>query len=112
VSGYVPEMLVGEPLPGWHGRFFHARDMTFAQYEIDATAVPLHEHHHPQEEVWQVIEGEVLLDIDGTAIRLGPGDAAIVPPGTPHSARTVAGCRAVVTDHPRRDDLPGGIGRA
>jgi quercetin dioxygenase-like cupin family protein len=104
-------MLTGEPLPDWHGRFFHARNMTFTQYEIDAEAVPLHEHQHPQEEVWQVIEGELLLDVAGTPYRLGPGDVVVVPPDTPHSARTTAGCRALVTDHPRRDELPGGIGR-
>jgi hypothetical protein len=34
------------------GRFFHSENMTFAIYEVDADAAPIHEHHHPQEEVW------------------------------------------------------------
>jgi mannose-6-phosphate isomerase-like protein (cupin superfamily) len=105
------DMLSGEPLPGWHGRFFHATRTTFAHYDIAADAVPLHEHQHPQEEVWQVISGDLVVVIAGEEHRLGPGDAVVVPPDTPHSARTTAGCRALVADSPRRDELPGGIGR-
>jgi quercetin dioxygenase-like cupin family protein len=30
--------------------------MTFAHYEFDA-GVSIHEHYHPQEEVYEVIEG-------------------------------------------------------
>jgi hypothetical protein len=46
------EMTSAEPLPGWAGRFLHSENMTFAIYEVDADAAPIHEHHHPQEEVW------------------------------------------------------------
>jgi mannose-6-phosphate isomerase-like protein (cupin superfamily) len=104
------DMLTGEPLSGWHGRFFHAERMTFSQYDVDADAAPLHEHRHPQEEVWQVISGDLVVVVAGEEHRLGPGDAVVVPPDTPHSARTLGGCRALVADSPRRDRLPGGIG--
>lgn len=101
------EMLHGEPLQGWRGRYFHAESMTFSHYDLAADAAPLHEHHHPQEEVWNVVEGELIVTIDGVEHRLGPGDAAIVPPDTPHSARVVTACRAIVVDHPVRHSLPG-----
>jgi quercetin dioxygenase-like cupin family protein len=105
------DMLSGEPLPGWKGRFFHAEHMTFALYEIEAGAPALHEHHHPEEEVWNVVDGQVVLTVDGEERTLGAGDAAIIPPDTPHSARVTETCHVVVADHPRRDSLPGGIGR-
>jgi mannose-6-phosphate isomerase-like protein (cupin superfamily) len=105
------DMISGEPLPGWNGRFFHAENMTFAHYEIAAGAPALHEHHHLQEEVWNVVEGEIALSIGGHEHSLRAGDVAIIPPDTPHSARVIGACRVVVTDHPRRDELPGGIGR-
>lgn len=54
------DMASAEPLPGWKGRFFHSENMTFAVYEVDAEAVPIHDHSHPQEEVWNVIDGERL----------------------------------------------------
>jgi mannose-6-phosphate isomerase-like protein (cupin superfamily) len=100
-------MLHGRPLPGWSGRFFHSENNTFALWDIAADAAPLHEHHHPEEEVWNVVEGELLLTIDGDERPLGPGSGAIVPPGTPHSARVTTACRAVVVDHPVRRHLPG-----
>jgi quercetin dioxygenase-like cupin family protein len=36
--------------------------------------------HHAQEEVWNVVSGEIVLVIDGHEHRLEAGDAAIVPP--------------------------------
>ena len=45
-------------------------------------------HQHPGEEMLYVIEGSVRLEVDGQAAReLGAGEAAIIPPGTPHSGR-------------------------
>jgi mannose-6-phosphate isomerase-like protein (cupin superfamily) len=106
------DMLSGEPLPGWHGRFFHAQHMTFAHYDIEAGAPSLHEHHHEGEEVWHVVDGEIALSVGGEEHTLRSGDAAVIPPNTPHSARVVGACRVVVADHPRRDQLPRGVGAA
>ena len=101
------EMLSGAPLPGWQGRFFHSENMTFALWTIDAGAADLHEHHHEQEEVWNVVEGEVLLVVDGVEHVVRAGSAAVVPPDTPHAARPRGACRVVVTDFPQREHLPG-----
>jgi mannose-6-phosphate isomerase-like protein (cupin superfamily) len=101
------DMIHGAPLPGWTGRFFHSEHMTFAHWDIAADAADLHEHAHPEEEVWNVVEGEVVLVIDGHARTLGSGAAAVVPPQIPHSARVTGTCRAIVTDYPLRHELPG-----
>jgi mannose-6-phosphate isomerase-like protein (cupin superfamily) len=101
------DMITGSPLRGWSGRFFHSENMTFAHWDIDPDAADLHEHHHPQEEVWNVIEGEALLVVDGDQRRLGPGQIAIVPPNVSHSVKVVGPCRAIIVDYPIRLDLPG-----
>jgi len=101
------EMIEGSPLPGWSGRFFHSANMTFAHWDIAEGAADLHEHHHEQEEVWHIVEGEVVLRVGGEERRLGPGAAAVVPPDTPHSVHVVGACRAVVADFPLRPNLPG-----
>src|SRR6187549_3710308 len=67
------EMIEGSPLPGWSGRFFHSANMTFAHWDIAEGAADLHEHHHEQEEVWHIVEGEVVLRVGGEERRLGPG---------------------------------------
>ena len=105
------EMLAGEPLPGWRGRFVHSENMTFAHYDIAADAAPLHEHHHEQEEVWHVVAGELVVSIAGVERTLGPGGVAIVPPNTPHSVRAVRASRAIVADYPLCPNLPG-MGRS
>jgi len=101
-----------ERLPGWTGRFFDTEYMTFALYEIAADAVPLHEHHHPQEEVWNVVEGEVAVIVGGIQHIAGPGCAVVVPSNTPHSATAHGACRVLVVDSPVRDDgRPGSAAR-
>ena len=45
-----------ERLPGWYGRYFHSPSMTFAHYDFTRGS-SIHEHFHPQEEVYEVIEG-------------------------------------------------------
>lgn len=101
------EMLHGAPLHGWSGRFFHSEHMTFAHWDIAVDAAELPEHDHVQEEVWNVIDGEIILIVDGRARRLGRGMAAVVPPNVRHSAKPVGACRVLVTDYPVRQQLPG-----
>jgi len=81
--------------------------MTFVYYEIDADAVPIHKHQHPEEEVWNVVEGTLAITIDGVEHVAGPGCAAIVPPNTPHSTRALSASRAIVVDFPVRARVGG-----
>jgi len=98
---------IRQPLQGWNGRFFHSDHMTFAYYEVDADAVPIHEHRHPEEEVWNVVEGRLAITIEGQEHVLGPGCAAIVPANAPHWARALERSRAIVVDHPVREQVGG-----
>ncbi len=52
------KLEVIERKPGWFGRYFQSPHMTFAHYDFTQGS-SVHEHFHPQEEVWQVIEFEV-----------------------------------------------------
>jgi len=97
-------MKAGEPLPGWHGRFWRSESMSFAQYTIDAGA-SIHEHHHPNEEVWVVIEGELEVTVAGETQTAGPGCVAVVPADAPHSVRALTAGKAVVANHPIRHDV-------
>ena len=93
-----------ERKPGWHGRYFHSPSMTFAHYLFEAGS-SIHHHVHPQEEVWQVIEGELEVTVDGVARIAGPGMVAIVPPNVLHSIKAITNGKAIVVDTPRRSDL-------
>jgi unsaturated pyranuronate lyase len=94
-------LKIVERLPGWRGRYFHSPNMTFAHYEF-VRGASIHEHHHPQEEVYEVIEGELEVTIDGLAQIAKPGVVAIVPGGARHSIKALTDGRAIIVDYPLR----------
>ncbi len=100
----IETLPVVERLPGWRGRFFHSANMTFAHYEFRHGS-SIHRHFHPQEEVWEVIEGEIELTLDDVTLIARPGLVAIVPPNVPHSVRALSDGRAIIVDYPLRQDL-------
>jgi quercetin dioxygenase-like cupin family protein len=93
-----------ERLPGWHGRYFHSSSMTFAHYDFKRGS-SIHAHFHPQEEVYEVIEGELELTIDGVKQVARPGVVGIVPSNVLHSVKALTDGRAIIVDHPLRQDM-------
>ena len=92
---------VVERLPGWHGRYFHSANMTFAHYEF-VKGASIHEHSHPQEEVYEVTAGELEITIDGKTQVVGAGIVAIVPADIRHSVKALTDGRAIIVDYPLR----------
>ena len=99
-------LSVKEPREGWMGRFFHSRNMTFAYYTVEAGAW-IHEHSHPNDEVWNVIDGQLEITVAGETQVAGPGCAVVVPPDTAHSLKALTAVPAIVVDQPRRDSIGG-----
>lgn len=108
-SGTMPfldtnSLPVRERLPGWHGRYFHSQNMTFAHYDF-ARGSSIHEHFHPEEEVYEVIEGELDVTIDGVTQIARAGLVAIVPANIRHSVKALTDGRAIIVDYPIRRDF-------
>ncbi len=97
-------LKVVERLPGWRGRYFHSQNMTFAHYDFTRGAC-IHEHFHPEEEVYEVIEGELELTIDGTPQIAKPGFVAIVAANARHSVTALTDGRAIIVDYPVRREF-------
>ena len=91
------------PLPGWSGRFVHSEHMTFVYWNVEEGAQALHEHEHIQEEVWNVIDGEIEITIDGVTRTAGPGCVAVIPSGIRDSVRVLRASRVIVVDYPKRE---------
>lgn len=73
--------------------------MFMVQYEHDGLASP---HDHPLEEVYQVLDGEVLATFDGEDVLLGEGDIAWAGVGCVHAFRaTGAPVRWLETQAPQ-----------
>ena len=95
---------VFERLPGWYGCYFHSPSMTFAHYDFKRGSC-IHEHFHPQEEVYEVIEGELELTIDGVKEKTRPGIVGIVPSNVRHSVKALTDGRAIIVDYPLRREM-------
>jgi quercetin dioxygenase-like cupin family protein len=80
--------------------------MTFAHYEFTRGA-SIHEHFHPQEEVYEVIEGELEVTIEGVTQIARASVVAIVPGNAHHSVKALTDGRAIIVDAPRRADFGG-----
>lgn len=100
------ELPVKEPRPGWRGRFFHSDHMTFVYYDIESGS-SVHPHHHPNEEVWHVVEGELTMRLDGVERTVRSGEAVVVPANVEHSTSAPGPCRVIVVDHPVRTHVGG-----
>jgi quercetin dioxygenase-like cupin family protein len=98
------ELTVVERRPGWYGRYFNSKNMTFAYYDFKRGS-SIHEHFHTQEEVWQVIKGELEFTVDGETKITRAGMAAIIPADVRHSIKALTDGRAIVVDTPRRPEF-------
>jgi quercetin dioxygenase-like cupin family protein len=65
----------------------------------------MHEHFHPQGEVYEVIEGALELTIDGVKQVARPAIVGIVPTNVRHSVKALSDGRAISVDHPLRRDI-------
>ncbi len=97
----VKQLDVGEPLPGWHDRYFHSESMSFAYYDVDQGAA-VHEHWHPEEEVWHIVEGVLEITIDGEKHLAEAGSAVIVPSNAHHSVKAPKRAKVIIANHPLR----------
>ena len=91
-------------IEGVEGRPLFGQKAMINVVEFDAGAtVP--EHSHPHEQLGMVVQGELVLKIDGVPHRLRPGGAYQIPGGVPHSAWTErVTCRVLDVFQPVRED--------
>ncbi len=67
------------------------------------SVVPQHAHH--QEQIVNVIDGELELIVDGKPTVLTRGKALVLPPMVPHSARAITQVYVIDVFHPAREDF-------
>ncbi len=92
-----------EVIPGYHGKFVHAKNMTTAYWEVDAnSAIPEHEHIH--EQILNLIKGEFELDIEGEKTILYAGAVVVIPSNVRHAGKSLTHCKIIDVFYPVRED--------
>lgn len=88
---------------GITGYYAHGDKLTFGYVElIKGSSVPL--HHHINEQITYMIEGQLDMLIGGVACSLTPGMYHIIPSNTPHSAIAITDCKLIDVFGPVRED--------
>jgi mannose-6-phosphate isomerase-like protein (cupin superfamily) len=65
----------------------HTERQSLAEATLEDGQATQRHFHRQSEEIYVVLEGEGDLEIEGQVRRLGPGDAALIPPGAWHEIR-------------------------
>ena len=99
----LDQVPVRELFPGLRARLVHTDRVSHSWVDVDAGAT-FPEHHHPHEQIVNVLEGELELVVDGVTHRLTPGTVFVIPPNARHSGRGVTACRVLDAFAPTRDD--------
>lgn len=94
---------VREIFPGLRARLIHTDRVSHSWVDIDEGAA-FPEHHHPHEQIVNVLEGELELVVAGERHVLTPGQVFVIPPNTPHVGRALTACRVLDTFAPVRED--------
>jgi len=56
-------------------------------------------HHHPDtDDFFLVLEGEMVMDVEGRSHRVGPGELFIVPKGQSHRPRAEQECKVLLIE--------------
>ena len=92
-----------ELIPGYHVKFVHSENMTFAWWNIEAGhSLPSHNHRH--EQVLNLLEGRFEVTIKGKPQILEAGAVVVIPSNIDHSGKAITDCRILDVFYPVRDD--------
>lgn len=92
-----------EVTPGITGYYAHGEAMTFGYVELlKGASIPM--HHHSQEQITYIIEGQLEMVIEGTICSLTSGMYRVIPSNAPHSAVAKTFCKLIDAFSPARED--------
>lgn len=57
---------------------------SLAEATLAAGQSTVRHHHRVSEEIYYLLEGTGVMELDGVTRRVGPGDAVLIPPGAWH----------------------------
>jgi quercetin dioxygenase-like cupin family protein len=92
-----------ELAPGITGYYAHGDKETFGFVELKkGSSVPM--HHHMNEQISYIIEGQLDMIIGGVAYSLTAGMYHVIHANVPHSAIAITDCKVIDAFAPARED--------
>ena len=63
------------------------RNQSLAEATLGSGQATERHYHRESEEIYLVLDGGGLMEVDGETRQVGPGDAVLIPPGAWHTLR-------------------------
>ena len=101
----LPELEIAK---GIKAKSVTSDTVTVLHVSIEEGAI-LPEHSHYNEQVVNVIDGELELTVDGNKYNLHPGNVMVLEPNVVHSGKAIKACKVVDVFHPYRKDFTGSV---
>lgn len=92
-----------ELVKGITGRYVHTNNITVGYINIDKGAI-LPAHSHKNEQITQIISGQLEMTIDSVVKVLEPETITVIPSNIVHSAIALTDCVVIDTFYPVRED--------
>lgn len=101
-----------EEIPRVYGRILLLTDRRAQFKQLQSLYVEINpgqatsNHHHPNEELYFVLEGEVVLHTEEVSFLVREHDTVLLPPHTPHQLENKSStvvCRLIIALSPPRD---------
>lgn len=70
--------------------YLHTPQQSLAEATLAPGQATERHYHRASEEIYLLLEGGGLLELDGDEREVGPGDAVLIPPGAWHALRAGA----------------------
>jgi quercetin dioxygenase-like cupin family protein len=99
----LPELEIAK---GIKAKAVNTDTATVLHVRIEEGAL-LPEHSHYNEQVVNVIEGELELVVEDKTYNLKPGNVMVLEPDVVHCGRAIKACKVIDVFHPARKDFAG-----
>lgn len=97
----LPDLEIAK---GINANAVNTDSVTVLHVRIEKGAL-LPEHSHHNEQVVNVIDGELELIVKGKNYLLKPGRVMVLEPNVVHSGRAISACKVIDVFHPARKDF-------
>jgi quercetin dioxygenase-like cupin family protein len=100
---FIKHIKPKELVDGITGYYAHGARMTLGYVELKKGSM-IPQHHHEQEQITYIIEGELDMVIDGVPCLLTAGMYHVIVSNTSHSAVARTDCKVIDAFSPVRED--------
>jgi len=92
-----------ELCPGFIARMIHTKHATYSYVEVNAGAT-IALHKHPEEQVLNLISGDMSVTVGEETTRCTAGDVVVIPGDVLHAVTAITDCLALDVFTPARLD--------